>query len=518
MSKFYITTSIAYANAKPHIGFALELLQADALARWHGLLEEKRWFLTGTDEHGRKVAKAAEEAGKEPQSFVDETSEEFRKLTEVLDISNDDFIRTSDQERHWPGVVMLWKELLKAGDLYRGMYKGLYCTGCEEFKKPSDLVDGMCPNHDVEPEEVKEENWFFRLSKYGEIIKEKIKSGEFQVVPQERQNEVLSFIDQGLEDLSVSRPSKDLSWGIPVPGDDTQTMYVWVDALSNYITALGYGREGSGGARSDLKAPPRSDLKSPPSDSAAIGTLFEQFWPADVQIIGKDIIRFHAVIWPALLISAGLPLPKKLLVHGFIQSGGQKMSKSVGNVIDPLDLVKRYGVDPVRYYLLHEIPTMKDGDFTEERFREVYAADLQHTIGNLLSRVTKLAEGKKVTPRLAPEISDVIARFWQKYEKAFTAFELNVALDEAIGLARFSNEFIDELKPWESDHAWNAAIPQLALILSNIAWMLTPFLPKTAKAIFEQTGMDPVHEGGWDDVEVEMKKGDPLFPRLSPEA
>jgi methionyl-tRNA synthetase len=488
VKKFYVTTAIAYANARPHIGFALELLHADVLARWHGLRGEQRWFLTGTDEHGRKVAKAAEDAGTSEKAFVDDIAAAFQKLTKALNVGNDDFIRTSDQEKHWPGVIKLWQQLEAAGDLYKDSYTGLYCAGCEEFKKPSDLVEGKCPNHNTEPEKIEEENWFFRLSKYGNAITEKITSGEFRIVPEERQNEVLSFIDQGLEDVSFSRPSKDLAWGIPVPGDDSQTMYVWADALSNYITAIGYGRD---------------------------ETTWEQWWPADVHVIGKDITRFHAIIWPAMLLASGLPLPKALLVHGFIQSGGQKMSKSLGNVIDPFELVERYGVDPVRYYLLHEIPTTKDGDFTEERFREVYAGDLQKTLGNLLARVTKLAEGKDVHPAFSPDVSEVVKKKWQEYDKELSAFRLDSALDDAMALAHFGNELIDEVKPWESETAWDAAIPQCALLLANIAWMLTPFLPDTARAMFDQLGMDPEFEGSWNDATVQMRKGDALFPRLS---
>lgn len=487
MDKFYVTTAIAYANAKPHIGFALELLQADALARWHALLEQPRYFLTGTDEHGRKVAKAAEEAGQDPKTFVDETSGHFSKLAEALNISNDDFVRTSDQKKHWPGVTALWKKLDAADKLYKASYEGLYCSGCEEFKKPSDLVDGRCPNHNREPEKVREENWFFRLSEYGPALKKKIQSGEFQIVPESRQNEVLSFIDQGLEDVSFSRPSRDLSWGVPVPGDDSQTMYVWADALSNYMTAVGYGRDEE---------------------------MFHTWWPADVHVIGKDITRFHAIIWPAMLMAAELPLPKKLLVHGFIQSGGQKMSKSLGNVVDPFDLIERYGVDPVRYYLLHEVPTTKDGDFTEERFREVYAGDLQKTIGNLLARVTKIGEGKAIEPRVSVAARKVMDIAWTDYNRAFKQFELHNALEAAVNLAREANEFIEQTKPWESDDAAADALPQLALMLHSVAWMLVPFLPDTAKKMFEQLGMDPKHDSDWEGVQIHMQKGDPLFPRL----
>ena len=306
MNKFYITTSIAYVNAPPHIGFALESLQADVLARWRRQKGEEGFFLTGTDEHGAKIARAAEVAGKTPRELVDENAEKFRELKKSLNLSWDNFIRTSDEKVHWPVAQELWRRLEKAGDLYKKSYQGLYCVGHEAFVTQKDLENGKCRDHQKEPEIIEEENWFFRLSKYSEVIKEKVESGELKIVPETRKNEILSLLREGLEDISFSRPSKDLSWGVPVPDDDTQTMYVWADALSNYISGRG-------------------------------GISEWEKHPADIHLIGKDILRFHAAIWPGMLLSAGLPLPKAIYVHGHILSNGQKMSKSLGNVVDPFE-------------------------------------------------------------------------------------------------------------------------------------------------------------------------------------
>jgi len=364
MNKFYITTAIAYVNAKPHIGFALELLQADVLARYNRLLGKDVFYLTGTDEHGAKIVRAAEAQGKDIATFAGKISAEFEKLTGALNISNNDFIRTSDQERHWPSVQKIWKKLEESGDLYKKNYKGYYCVGHEAFLKKSSLKGGLCPDHGAEPEVIEEENWFFKLTRYAGVIKEKIKSDEFKIVPETRKNEVLKLLDD-VEDVSFSRPSKDLIWGVPVPGDPTQTMYVWVDALTNYISALDYANEGE---------------------------LYQKFWPADVHLIGKDITRFHAIFWPAILLSAGLPLPKALYVHGFITADGQKMSKTLGNVIDPFKLVEKYGVDVTRYFLLREIPSGDDGDFSYDKLERRYNADLANTYGNLVSRILTLID------------------------------------------------------------------------------------------------------------------------------
>jgi len=353
-----------YTNSPPHIGFAFESIQADVLARYHRLLGEDTVFLTGTDEHGTKVAQAAKEAGKKPKEFVDEIAEKVEELKRILNLSNDDFIRTTDQKRHWPAVKKVWLKLKETGDIYKKKYQAFYCSGCEAFITKKDLVNGKCAIHQTEPEIIDEENYFFRLSKYSKAIEKSIEKDELKIIPETRKNEILSFIKQGLEDVSFSRPREKLQWGIPVPDDESQTMYVWADALTNYISALGYFEENE---------------------------KFKKFWPADIHCIGKDIIRFHAVIWPGMLLSLGLPLPKTIFIHGFITVGGQKMSKSLGNVIDPFELVKKYGTDAVRYFLLREIPSTEDGDFTYEKFGKRYNSDLAAGLGNLVARTITVA-------------------------------------------------------------------------------------------------------------------------------
>ena len=493
-NKFYITTAIAYTNAPPHIGFALELVQADVLARLHGLRGEKRFFLTGTDEHGRKNMQAAQGAGKKPEEFVDEMAGRFEKLARALNVSNDDFIRTSDQDRHWPGVVQFWKQLQESGDLYKAQYEGLYCSGCEAFKKQSDLEDGMCPDHGKVPDRVKEENWFFRLSKYQKELTRIIGADELRIVPDTRKNEVLSFIAQGLEDVSFSRPRRDLPWGVPVPGDDAQTIYVWADALVNYLTGIGYGHG--------------------PGDRVQGTERFETFWPADIHVIGKDILRFHAVIWPAMLLSARLTLPKILLVHGHILSAGKKMSKTIGNVVDPFAIVEKYGVDAVRYFLLKEIPTTADGDFTEDRFLEVYTSSLANNLGNLVGRIAALGKDQEITVQAGQDIQEVAKRAWAEYEAAFAALRLDEALGAVDKFVGFGNEFVERTKPWEGEHNLHGALPQLAWMLGNIAWMLAPLLPETARKIFDQLGLDPGDTALWEGESIKMKKGASLFPRF----
>ena len=509
--KFYITTAIAYTNAPPHIGFALELAQADAIARWRGLRGEKRFFLTGTDEHGRKNAQAAEAAGKDPKTFVDEMSSKYQELAKALNISNDDFIRTSDQKRHWPGVIKFWKELHAAGDLYKGKYKGLYCIGCEAFKKPSDLSlhagKLWCPDHHKEPDEVEEENWFFRLSKYEKELLQIVGRDLLRIIPETRKNEVLAFIAQGLEDVSFSRPSKDLSWGIPVPGDNTQTMYVWADALVNYLTGIGYGQD-------TRPTSPASELVGGRARNKTQDTKFQEFWPADLHVVGKDILRFHAVIWPAMLLSVNLPLPKALLVHGHILSEGQKMSKTLSNAVDPFVAIEKYGADVARYFLLKEIPTTDDGDITEQRFKDVYEAELANSFGNLLSRVAKLATGEEIMPKAGEEVREVVKRAWEDYEAAFGKYALHEATNHTLALANFANEFIERTKPWESKEGREGALPQLIYILGNIAWMLAPFLPETSRKMFDQLGLDSNSTDLWEQKAVKVRKGEALFPRL----
>jgi methionyl-tRNA synthetase len=466
-----------YTNSPPHIGFAFESIQADVLARYHRLLGEETFFLTGTDEHGTKVAKAAEEAGKNPKEFVDEISEKVRALKEILNLSNNDFIRTTDQKRHWPAVKKVWLKLKENGDIYKKKYQAFYCSGCEAFLTRRDLVDGKCAVHQIEPEIVDEENYFFKLSKYEREIKRAIEKDEMKIVPESRKNEILSFIGQGLEDVSFSRPREKLSWGIPVPNDPTQTLYVWADALTNYISAIGYFEETE---------------------------QFKKLWPADVHCIGKDIVRFHAIIWPAMILSLGLPLPKTIFVHGFITVGGQKMSKSLGNVIDPFELVKKYGTDAVRYFLLREIPPTEDGDFTYEKFEKRYNSDLAAGLGNLVARVITLAKKLKTqNSNLKFQNSKLkreILTKKEKWKKSLDEFKFNEVLKSIWDLISFCDRYIEKEKPWQKSPKQKIVISDLVSTLKEISNLLNPFLPQTSEKILKQ---------------IETKKPEILFPRIS---
>lgn len=484
--KFYITTSIAYVNAAPHVGFALESVQADALSRFHSAYVKKSYFLTGTDEHGAKIARAAESAGKTPQELVDTNSDKFRELKGSLDLSWNNFIRTSDRENHWPVAQEIWKRLEKSGDLYRKTYSGLYCVGHEAFVTAKDLVDGKCIDHKKEPETISEDNWFFRLSKYTQDIEMKIKSGELKIIPEGRKNEILSLLSEGLEDISFSRPSKDLSWGVPVPGDDAQTMYVWADALSNYISGL--------------------------SDSAEQSLAIWQAHPADVHLVGKDILRFHAAIWPAMLISAGLPLPISIFVHGHILVNGEKMSKSVGNVVDPFELVKKYGTDPVRYYLLREIPSGNDGDFSYEKFEERYNGDLANGLGNFAARVSTLGAGLSEISleNIDPAISEKILNTKARYSEKVLDFRLHEALAIIFELIQYGDRYVNDKKPWDKNldaKEKEAILGNLTAILQASGEFLSPFLPQTAGKILKALDIK--------DGKAKVSKIEPLFPRIA---
>ena len=495
--KFYIPTSIVYANSIPHIGFALELVQADVLARYHRLLNEEVFFLTGTDEHGQKVAQASKRAGKSPEKFTEEIARKTKELTECLNISNDDFIRTTDRKRHWPTVEKVWSKLKENGDICKKKYKGWYCVGGEAFLKEKDLVEGKCPLHQREPEAVEEENYFFRLSKYQDQIKEILKKDEIKVIPETRKNEILNFIEQGVEDISCSRVREKLQWGIPVPGDKTQTIYVWMEALINYLSALDYAKDSK---------------------------KFKKFWPPDVHCIGKDIFRFHSLLWPAILLSLSLELPKKIFVHGFITSGGQKMSKSLGNVVDPFKLVKKYGTDAVRYFLLREIPPTEDGDFTEEKFQQRYNGDLASGLGNLVARVLTLAQNSKLKTqksKIQIKIQKEIDKTWEDYKIALENFKFNEALSSIWQLISFCDRYIEKERPWEiksqnSKAKSQKVIYNLLIALANIAQMLQPFLPETSEKIFKQLGIKPSKDlrSKIQDLRFKIKKEKPLFPRI----
>lgn len=462
--KYYITTTIPYMNDVPHIGFALEIIQADALARYARLVGKDVFFLTGTDEHGTKIAKAAAARGLTPKSFVNKMSGAFKKLKTTLDLSWDAFIRTTDAKKHWPGVYALWQRLVDAGDIYKKVYRGLYCPGCEAFLTDKDLVEGKCPLHNKEPELVEEENYFFRLSAYGKALRAKIKAGEMRIVPEWREREILALIDEGLEDVSFSRSKEKLSWGIPVPGDENQVLYVWADALTNYISGIGFGRDEE---------------------------EFSRWWPADVHVLGKDVLRFHAAIWPAMLLSAKLPLPKVLFVHGFLTRNGQKISKSLGNVLAPDEVVGRFGVDAARYYFLREVSPVEDGDYSDQRFVERYNADLANGLGNFCARVTGLAARRQAPVRIDRKQIDLVVEQKIKSTKdaldaAMKEFRFNDALVAVWDLLSFGDRYVNEKKPWakENEDIQNEiALFNLLMILQSVGVFLSPFMPGTAKKI-----------------------------------
>ncbi len=453
--KYYVTTSIAYVNAPPHIGYALELLQADVLARAARQRGDEVIYCTGTDEHGSKVAQKAVEAGKKPQAFTDEMSEHFRALTKKLNISNDRFIRTTDPN-HEKRAQLIWKAL--SHDIYKGKYVGWYDVRQEEFV-PEGKADPerMKPGHPQAYQRIEEENYFFKLSKYNDKILEAIESGTFKIVPETRRNEILAVLKEGLDDISISRPKDKLEWGVAVPGDKDQVMYVWVEALMNYITVLGY--------------PEHQD--------------FKDYWPAEVQVVGKDIVRFHAAIWPAMLMSLDVPLAKQLYVHSFITVDGEKMSKSIGNVISPDDVIKRYGVDAFRYYFLRHIPSYNDGDFSWEKFESAYNNELANELGNAVQRTAAMVERYQDgiigdTPA-AEHDSEPIA-------EAIAECRFDRALDHIWDQVRGLNQYIDTEKPWEiaklgdKDHLREVLAYQASCLL-EIAGLLEPFLPDTAKKI-----------------------------------
>ena len=488
--KFLITTSLPYMNASLHIGHAYELVLADVVARYHRQKGEKVFFLTGADEHGDKIITAAQKEGIGPQMFVDKNVARFKELIEKLSITNDDFIRTSDKERHWPGAIKLWQEIAASGDIYKGTYKGLYCVGCEAFITEKELVDGKCPHHATTPEKIEEENYFFKLSKYAPEIKRLLESGDLKVTPKSKAREMLALIEGDIGDVSISRPDRTIPWGIPVPDDSSQLMYVWCDALSNYISALGYGR--------------------------ANDENFRTLWPADVQVIGKDIARFHIILWTAMLLSAKLPIPSEFFVHGFITSAGKKMSKSIGNVLYAEDFIDEYGVDALRYYLTREISPLDDGDMTHEKFKEVYNANLANGIGNLTSRTLKMAEqyfngtvtgSVSLVPSFRTKVTVmetsgdipglnipyiVTNDIWPRYHKYMSDGEVNKATDVIWELVGYLDQFVTDYEPFKlvkiDKKATENILWGLLYGLHNISLMLIPIMPNTAEKISRLVG------------------------------
>ncbi|MEN9552052.1 MAG: hypothetical protein RI935_429 [Candidatus Parcubacteria bacterium] len=456
-NKTLITTAIAYANGAPHIGHAFEFVMADTLARY-SRQQGDTFFITGMDEHGQKIQEKAKEKGIDVQDFVDAYAEAFKSLDKELSVIPDYFVRTSDKEKHYKGAQAIWNKLVENGDITKEKYKALYCVGCEEFKKDSDLNEkGECQAHLKAPEEVEEENYFFDLPKYTTRIKEAMVSGEMQVFPKSRENEILAFIDRGLEKVSFSRPRSKIGWGIPVPGDEEHVMYVWCDALSNYITAIGYGTESFDNER----------------------------WSNTTHIIGKDILRFHAAIWPGMLLSAGLALPKKILVHGHITSGGQKMSKSLGNVIDPNEVIEMFrpvcgdlAGEALRFVLLHEIPSFEDGDITIDSIRASYTAHLVNGIGNLTSRVMKMVTTNGVTlgqPKMVTLIED--------------NHDMNLALKQVMNRMRTLDEYIASNEPFKvikvDEVKGKEMLYHCLSELDVIVCELVSFMPRTSAKILE---------------------------------
>lgn len=500
----FVTTAIAYVNAAPHIGFAMECIEADAVARYHRLIGDDTWFLTGTDEHGIKIQKTAQELGITPKELSDMNAAKCQDLKQLLNLSNDDFIRTSDQKRHWPAVIKLWNKLKEQGDIYKADYEALYCSGCEAFILEKDLVDGLCPDHKRAPEMVKEENYFFRLSKYSDQIMDLIESKKLEIIPHFRANEILSMCKEGLQDVSFSRSKKTLTWGIPVPDDPAQVMYVWCDALTNYISAIGYAEESE---------------------------QFQKFWPHVTHVIGKDIVRFHAAIWPGMLIAAGIPTPEKILIHGFITSEGQKMSKSLGNVVEPTAIVEEFGVDAVRYYLLSEIPVGKDGDFSLKLFKERYTAHLGNNLGNLVNRVIMMSKRYAVevdcSKLEAGECQSFIENLWSKYQSAMEARLLHEGVQLAWSAVSYANKYIDDNEPWklvkENPEAAELVLMNLLEVTRHIALMISPFIPQTAEKIFKQLnitrGLPFEQEKSWGGQQDWKGLGEAeiLFPKLEEE-
>lgn len=502
MNKFYITTAIDYVNSVPHLGTAYEKIAADAIARYKRLAGFDTRFLMGNDEHSTNVEKAAREKGLDPKVYCDQMAEIFQGVWKRLDISYDDFIRTTEP-RHVRGVQELFRKIAANGDIYKGKYEGFYCVGCERFYPEKELVDGKCPNHKTEPQWLSEENWFFRLSAYGpRLLEHYAKHADF-LVPDIRRNEIVNVIEGGLQDISVSRAS---TWGIPLPDDPTQRVYVWFDALINYITGVGY----------------------PDSDG------LWRYWPADLHVIGKDITRFHCIIWPAMLMSAGVPLPMSVLGHGFVHFQGQKLSKSLGNIVNPLDVAEKWGADSLRYFLLREIPLTRDGDFTWDLFIERYNANLANDWGNLFTRsvsmIHRYRAGLLAKPEAGAELGTLIRKALVDYREAMDRYALDEGIEAAWTLIRRANQMVEEGAPWKlaKDPAkadeLDALLGQLAVALQHTAFLLFPIMPSTARLVWETLRLSPAIETvrfPADDAllapppaGVALGESQPLFPRI----
>jgi len=501
MSKFYITTPIYYVNDKPHVGHAYTTLMADILARYHRMAGDDVLFLTGTDENSQKNLDAAKKAGeKDLQKYLNKMSAVWQQTWDSLGISNDDFIRTTEK-RHTKSVRSFFEKVWKNGDIYEGTYEGLYCDGCEAFITESDLVSGKCPDHKKKPKKIKEKNLFFKVTKYRDALLEYIgKNPEF-IQPKSRRNEVLSFIRDFMKDFSISRENAEC--GIPIPkiakSQEGDVLYVWFDALINYISALGYVGDGK---------------------------KFKKYWPANLHLVGKDIIKFHCAYWPAMLMSAGLPLPEKVFAHGFFTINNQKMSKSTGNVVDPIEIANKYGVDALRYFFMKEIRFGEDGDFSEEKLEERYSKELSNELGNLVNRVLAMTE-KYFKGRVPRKVSARLSYAWKQYDKDMNDLELSGAIEAVWKVVREANQFIDIEQPWVLAKTNKSRLERdiyiLLETLRNLAWMLWPIIPETSEKIWTQLGISKIEKKlkykdaqKWGGLKpnTRIKKGEPLFAKI----